>query len=121
MRKYDDENTFARILRGQLPCDRLFENEHALAFSDINPQAPAHALVIPKGSYVCADDFAERASPEEMAGLFAAIAATVRKLGLQEGGYRLIANSGAHGRQEVAHLHFHVLGGRDLGRMLAAD
>ena len=118
MHEYDDSNIFAKILRGEVPCDRLFENEHALAFSDISPQAPAHALVIPKGKYVDAADFAGKASAAEIAGLFAAIGAVVGKLGLEEGGWRLIANSGGHGRQEVPHLHFHILGGRDLGRML---
>ena len=118
MPEYDDNNVFARILRGEIPCDKLFENDHALAFADISPQAPAHVLVIPKGRYVSALDFAEQASPEEAAGLFAAIAATVRKLQLADSGFRLIANSGAHAHQEVEHLHFHIVGGRDLGRML---
>ena len=118
MQEYDDDNIFAKILRGEVPCRKLVENEHALVFSDISPQAPAHALVIPKGKYTDALDFAARASAAEAAGLFAAIGATVTKLGLDKDGYRLIANAGAHGRQEVAHLHFHVLGGRDLGRML---
>ncbi|MCY4325595.1 MAG: HIT domain-containing protein [Betaproteobacteria bacterium] len=118
MAAYDSNNIFAKILRGEIPCDKLFENEHALAFSDINPQAPAHALVIPKGSYVDAADFAAGATAAEVAGLFAAVGATVAKLGLAEGGWRLIANCGSNAHQEVPHLHFHIVGGRDLGAML---
>ena len=115
---YDDGNVFARILRGEIPCKKLFENEHALAFHDIAPQAPVHVLVIPKGSYVTADDFAANASEAELAGFMRAVAAVVAEMGLAESGYRLIANNGGHGHQEVPHLHFHVLGGRPLGRML---
>jgi len=115
---YDDGNIFARILRGEIPCRKVFENEHALAFHDIAPQAPVHVLVIPKGSYVTADDFAANASEAELAGFMRAVAAVVAEMGLAADGYRLIANTGGHGHQEVPHLHFHVLGGRPLGRML---
>ncbi|MGE4218082.1 MAG: histidine triad nucleotide-binding protein [Alphaproteobacteria bacterium] len=115
---YDDGNVFARILRGEIPCKKAFENEHALAFHDIAPQAPVHILVIPKGAYVTADEFAARASEAELAGFMRAVAAVVKEAGLEAGGYRLIVNNGGHGHQEVPHLHFHILGGRPLGRML---
>ena len=116
---YDPNNVFAKILRGEIPCKKLYENAHALAFHDIRPQAPVHVLVIPKGSYVTADEFAATASEAEQAGLMRAIGEVVRMTGVAGGGYRLIANNGGHGHQEVPHLHFHVLGGRPLGRMLA--
>ena len=115
---YDPGNIFARILRGEIPCKKVYEDEHALAFHDINPLAPVHVLVIPKAAYVSMDDFTAKASPEEMAGLFRAVGETARRLGLPETGYRILANSGAHANQEVAHLHIHIFGGAPLGRML---
>ena len=115
---YDTENIFAKILRGEIPCDKVFENEHALAFRDIRPQAPVHVLIIPKGGYVSSSDFSEKASAEELVGFMRAIRAVAEKMGVLESGYRLIANAGADGMQEVAHFHIHLLGGRPLGRML---
>ena len=116
---YDPANIFARILRGEIPCDRVYEDEHALAFRDIAPQAPAHMLVIPKGAYVSWDDFSGRASDAEIAGFVRAVGHVARLGGLAEPGYRLLANVGAHGGQEVPHLHVHVFGGEPLGPMLA--
>jgi diadenosine tetraphosphate (Ap4A) HIT family hydrolase len=120
---YDDSNIFARILRGELPCKRILENEHALAFHDINPLAPAHALVIPKGAYVSMVDFGAKASSEEIAGFVRAVAETAQTLGVADSGYRLLANSGPDAHQEVEHFHVHLVGGRPLGPMLrkAAD
>ena len=116
---YDDSNIFARILRGQLPCAKVYEDEHALAFRDINPQAPLHVLVIPKGAYVSWDDFSERGSAEEIAGFVRAIGTVARDNDLVSPGYRLLANVGRHGGQEVPHLHVHLFGGKPLGPMLA--
>lgn len=116
---YDPNNIFARILRGEIPCKKIHEDDHALAFHDINPQAKVHALVIPKGAYVSMADFTERASPAEIAGLFRAVGAVARQLGLGESGYRILANAGPDSRQEVPHLHIHVFGGQDLGRMIS--
>ena len=116
---YDDGNIFARILRGELPCKKVFEDEHALAFHDIHAQAPVHILVIPKGAYVSWDDFSERGSEAEIAGFVRAVGAVARELGLVAPGYRLLANVGADAGQEVAHLHVHLFGGRPLGPMLA--
>ena len=116
---YDPANLFARILRGEIPCDRVYEDDHALAFRDIAPQAPAHILVIPKGAYVSWDDFSGRASDAEIAGFVRAVGHVARLGGLAEPGYRLLANAGAHGGQEVPHLHVHVFGGRPLGPMLS--
>jgi diadenosine tetraphosphate (Ap4A) HIT family hydrolase len=115
---YDRNNVFARILRGELPCDRVYEDEHVLAFRDIHPQAPVHVLVVPKGEYVSFDDFSAKASPEAMAALVRALGAVARSEGVAESGWRLIANNGPAGRQEVQHLHLHILGGRDVGPML---
>ncbi len=115
---YDDSNIFARILRGEVPCKRVFEDDHALAFHDINPLAPAHVLVIPKGPYVSMADFGARGSSEEIAGFFRAVAETARQLGLEEGGYRILANSGRDANQEVPHFHVHIFGGAPLGPML---
>ena len=117
-RAYDDQNIFAKILRGEIPNDTVFENDHALAFRDITPQAPTHVLVIPKGAYVDMADFAGRASAEEQAGFFAAVSEVCRAEGVEEDGFRAIANAGRDGVQEVPHFHLHVLGGRPLGRML---
>lgn len=115
---YDPNNVFARILRGEIPCKRIYEDEHALAFHDINPQAKLHALVIPKGAYVSMADFTAKASEAEITGLFRAVGEVARKLGLVESGYRILANAGPDSRQEVPHLHIHVFGGQDLGRMV---
>lgn len=116
---YDRNNIFARILRGEIPCNKVFEDEHVLAFHDIRPQAPLHILVIPKGEYVSLDDFAEKASPTEMAALIAALGRIARTHGVAETGYRILANSGPAARQEVPHFHVHIFGGRDLGGMLS--
>jgi len=116
---YDDQNIFAKILRGEIPCNKVFEDDHALAFHDIAPQAPVHVLVIPKGAYVSWDDFSAKAQPEEIAGFIRAVGHVAREAGLVEPGYRLLANIGGHGHQEVPHLHVHLFGGRPLGPMLA--
>lgn len=116
---YDDSNIFARILRGELPSKNVYEDEHALAFHDINPQAPLHLLVIPKGAYVSWDDFSERASDAEIAGFFRAVGKVARDHGLVVPGYRLLANVGPNSGQEVPHLHVHLFGGQFLGPMLA--
>ena len=116
---YDDSNIFARILRRELPSKTVYEDEFALAFHDINPQAPLHILVIPKGPYVSWDDFSERGSDAEIAGFVRAVGKVAREKGLVEPGYRLLANVGAHGGQEVPHLHVHIFGGQPLGRMIA--
>jgi diadenosine tetraphosphate (Ap4A) HIT family hydrolase len=116
---YDDSNIFARILRGELPCNKVYEDEHALAFHDINPQAPVHILVIPKGQYVSWDDYSDRAPAEEIAGFVKAVGHVARTQGMVTRGYRLLANVGRNGGQEVAHLHVHIFGGGPLGPMLA--
>jgi histidine triad (HIT) family protein len=116
---YDESNIFARILRGEIPAKTVYEDEFALAFHDVNPQAPVHILVIPKGPYVSWDDFSERGSPEEIAGFVRAVGRVAREAGLVEPGYRLLANVGGHSGQEVPHLHVHLFGGRALGPMLA--
>ena len=115
---YDDRNIFAKILRGEIPCTKVHETDHALAFRDINPQAPVHVLVIPKGPYVSWADFSSSATPEEQAGYVAAIGETARLLGVEETGYRLLANHGRDSHQEVFHLHTHILAGEPLGAML---
>ncbi|MFC0340179.1 HIT domain-containing protein [Paracoccus niistensis] len=121
---YDTSNIFARILRGEIPNDTVAENEHALAFRDIRPQAPVHVLVIPKGPYVSYDDFAANASDAEIVGFHRLVAQVAQSEGLSlaEGsqGFRAITNAGTHGVQEVPHFHLHLLGGRPLGRMLQA-
>jgi histidine triad (HIT) family protein len=116
---YDDNNVFARILRGEIPSTRVYEDEHAFAFHDINPLAPVHILVIPKGGYVSLDDFSERASDAEIAGFVRAIGKVARDHGLVGQGYRVLANIGLRGGQEVPHLHAHIFGGEPLGPMLA--
>ena len=116
---YDEQNIFAKILRGEIPCSKVHEDDLALAFHDINPQAPTHVLVIPKGAYVSWDDFSERASEAEIAGFIRAVGTVARDLGLVAPGYRLLANVGANSGQEVPHLHVHIFGGRGLGPMLA--
>lgn len=117
-RPYDPDNVFARILRGEIPNRTVYEDEHALAFHDINPAAPTHILVIPKGAYVSWDDFSARAPDEEIAGFVRAVGHVARAAGLAAPGYRLLANVGGDGGQEVPHLHVHLFGGRPLGRML---
>ncbi len=118
-RPYDDDNIFARILRRELPCKQVFEDDHVLAFHDINPLAPDHILVIPKGRYVSWDDFSEHAPDEEIAAFVRAVGRIAREAGLVAPGYRLLANVGGNGGQEVPHLHVHIFGGKPLGPMLA--
>ncbi len=115
---YDDGNVFAKILRGEIPCNKVYEDEYALAFHDISPKAPVHVLVIPKGPYVAMDDFTRDAPPELVTGFFRAIGETARRLGVVDGGYRIVCNSGAHAHQEVMHVHMHIFAGRDLGGMI---
>ena len=118
-RPYNPDNVFAKILRGEIPTDPVYEDEHALAFNDINPQAPRHILVIPKGAYVSWDDFSERGTEAEIAGFVRAVGHVAREAGLAAPGYRLLANTGGDGGQEVPHLHVHIFAGRPLGQMLA--
>jgi histidine triad (HIT) family protein len=115
---YDRNNIFARILRGEIPCNKVYEDAHVLAFHDISPQSPTHILVIPKGEYVSFDDFSQNASPEEIAALVRAVGQVAREQGVAESGYRILANTGAAAHQEVPHFHVHLFGGRDLGGML---
>lgn len=115
---YDTNNIFARILRGEIPCDKVYEDAHVLAFNDIAPTAPVHVLVVPRGAYRSFDDFAQRAAPAEMQGFFAAIQKIAAMKGLVEGGYRLITNHGADASQTVHHFHVHILGGKPLGGLL---
>ncbi len=116
---YDENNIFARILRGELPSKTIYEDEHVLAFRDINPLAPAHILVIPKGPYVSWDDFSAKASDSEITGFVRAVGKIAREEGLVAQGYRILANVGLNSGQEVPHLHAHIFGGRPLGPMLA--
>lgn len=116
---YDDQNVFARILRGEIPAKTVYEDEHALAFHDIAPQAPHHILVIPKGAYVSWDDFSARAPDAEIAGFIRAVGKVARDAGFVEPGYRLLANTGLDAGQEVPHLHVHIFAGQQLGPMLA--
>lgn len=116
---YDEQNVFARILRGEIPSKTVYEDEWALAFYDLAPQAPLHVLVIPKGAYVSWDDFSARAPTDEIAGFVRAVGHVARENGLVEPGYRLLANVGAHGGQEIPHLHVHLFGGAPLGPMIA--
>ena len=115
---YDDANIFARILRGEIPCRKVHEDDWSLAFHDINPQAPTHVLVIPKGRYISMADFSARASDAEIAGFIRAVGQVARDLGLEAPGYRLLANIGEDSGQEVPHLHIHLFAGRPLGAML---
>lgn len=115
---YDDGNVFAKILRGEIPCSKVYEDDHALAFHDINAQAPVHVLVIPKGPYVSLDDFTEQAPAELVAGFFRAVGATARQLGVVETGYRMLTNTGRDANQEVMHFHVHIFAGRPLGGMI---
>ncbi len=116
---YDDNNIFAMILRGDIPNQTVVETDHSLAFRDINPQAAVHVLLIPKGKYVNMDDFAANAPADEAADFWATFAGIIENEGLQEAGYRVISNAGAHGLQEVPHFHLHILGGQILGPILA--
>ena len=116
---YDDNNIFARIIRGEIPSNKVYEDEQVLAFHDIHPLAPAHILVIPKGPYVSWDDFSDKASDAEIAALVRVVGKIAREAGLVEDGYRVLANVGPNSGQEVPHLHLHIFGGRPLGPMLA--
>jgi diadenosine tetraphosphate (Ap4A) HIT family hydrolase len=116
---YDESNIFARILRGEIPAKTVFETEHALAFHDINPQAPVHVLVIPKGPYVSMADFSANAPDALVIGFWRAVGEVARQLGLENNGYRILANAGPDSHQEVPHLHVHIFAGRPLGPMLA--
>lgn len=120
--QYDDQNIFAKVLRGEIPCDKVLETEHSLAFRDIRPQAPTHVLVIPKGAYVTYDHFVQAASDAEILDFNRAVGQVCAQLNLQPGadgpGYRAIMNAGEHGMQEVPHLHIHILSGRPLGYLV---
>ena len=119
--RYDDSNIFAKILRGEIPCNKIYEDDFVLSFHDINPQKKIHALVIPKGKYVNLDDFSSNATPEQMVGLLKGINIAAKKLGISTEvgkGYRALANISDHGGQEVPHLHFHIFGGERVGKMV---
>ena len=116
---YDRDNIFAKILRGEIPCNKIYEDEHALAFHDINPQAPVHALVIPKGEYVSFAEFSANAPADLIAGFFRAVGIVAQQLELEMPGYRILANIGRDGGMEVPHLHIHIFGGRRLGPMIS--
>lgn len=115
---YDEQNIFARIVRGEIPCAKVHEDDHVLAFRDIDPKAPSHVLVIPKGPYGTLHDFAEQADDAALAAWVRALATVARSEGIAESGYRIICNNGEHGNQEVPHVHMHVVGGRQLRGML---
>ncbi len=115
---YDPENIFAKILRGEIPCDKVYEDEHVLAFRDINPQTPTHILIIPKGAYASSDDFTANASEAELAGYLRAVGHVAREAGLVGSGSRMLANHGEDAHQEVPHFHIHLFGGKNLGRMI---
>ena len=120
---YDKNNIFAKILRGEIPCKKIYEDEFVLAFHDINPQKKVHALIITKGAYVNLDDFSSKASEREILGLIKGISAVAKKVGVSEevkgGGYRSLVNVGENGGQEVPHLHFHIFGGEKVGKMVS--
>jgi diadenosine tetraphosphate (Ap4A) HIT family hydrolase len=115
---YDPNNVFARVLRGEIPCKKVMETEHSLAFHDIHPQSPVHVLVIPKGAYASMDDFSSTASDAEIADFMRTVGEVARQMGVVESGYRILANNGRDANQEVPHLHIHIFGGRRLGRMI---
>jgi diadenosine tetraphosphate (Ap4A) HIT family hydrolase len=115
---YDDSNIFARILRGEIPCNKIYEDEFVLAFHDIQPHAPVHALVIPKSKYTSFADFGATATPEEITGFTRAVAKIAKQLGVEDTGYRILSNTGPHSYQSVPHFHLHILGGRSLGLTL---
>ena len=117
---YDDNNIFAKILRGEIPCDKVYEDDFVLAFNDIAPQAPVHILVIPKGKYISIDDFGANASAEEVKGFYEAVSKIVTEQNIKGSGFRTIANTGDDGGQEVPHFHLHILGGKAIGRMVEA-
>tara|TARA_B100001989_G_C24529681_1_gene460869 strand:+ start:985 stop:1347 length:363 start_codon:yes stop_codon:yes gene_type:complete len=119
MPEYDDNNIFAKILRGEIPCDKVYEDDHVLAFKDISPQAPVHILVIPKGKYVSIVDFGAKASPEELKAFFSAVETIVSEQNIVSEGFRSIANTGLNGGQEVPHFHLHLLGGKKIGPMVS--
>ena len=120
--EYDKNNIFAKILRGEIPCKKIYEDKYVLSFYDINPQKKIHALVIPKGSYINLDDFTSKASDEEILGLMKGIGIVAKKVGISDkvkgGGYRSLVNIGENGGQEVPHLHFHIFGGEKVGKMV---
>ena len=118
MNAYAPDNIFAKILRGEIPCNKIYEDEHALAFHDVTPQAPVHALVIPKGAYRSFSDFVTKASPAEREGFWQAVHQCTQELQLEESGYRLLANHGADAGQEVLHFHVHICGGGKLGKLV---
>jgi histidine triad (HIT) family protein len=115
---YNVENVFAKIIRGDIPCEKVYEDEFTLAFHDINPRAPVHVVVIPKGSYVSFADFSANGSPEEIYNFFQSVGKIAEELNLLKGGYRILANHGQHAGQEVPHFHMHIFAGRHLGPML---
>jgi diadenosine tetraphosphate (Ap4A) HIT family hydrolase len=115
---YDKENIFAKILRDEISCNMVYEDKYALAFHDINPQAPVHVLVIPKGSYIDSNDFSANASDAEIVGYIRALGHVGRKLGVVCSGFRSLANNGPNAHQEVPHFHTHILAGRDLGHII---
>ena len=115
---YDTDNVFAKILRGEIPCEKVYDDEFAIAFDDISPQSPVHVLVLPKGEYMSMDDFTANASDAEIAGFFRAVGAVARQLDVVGNGYRILANHGRDAHQEVPHFHIHVFAGRDLGPMI---
>lgn len=117
---YDDNNIFAKILRDEIPTNKIYEDEYALAFPDINPQAPVHVLVIPKGKYVSAADFGATADPTEITGFYRALSYVAKLMNVEESGYRIICNVGPDSQQMVPHFHAHILGGRKMGHTLAA-
>jgi len=116
---YDTNNVFARILRGEIPCKKVYEDDFSFAFQDIAPSAPVHVLVLPKGEYTSFDDFVQLANADVVAGFFRAVQKVASELGVQENGYRIISNHGAEASQSVAHFHVHILGGKMLGELLA--
>lgn len=116
---YDTNNIFAKILRKEIPCSAVYDDEFALAFADINPQKKQHILVIPKGEYHSFDDFASNASADEIVGFFKAVQRIAEQLGIDQTGYRLISNHGQDGGQEVPHFHIHLLGGEPVGQMVS--
>jgi histidine triad (HIT) family protein len=116
---YDKNNIFAKILRGEIPCNKVYEDDHVLAFRDLYPKAPVHVLIIPKGAYMHIADFGAKAKPEEITAFWRAVAKIAADEGLHEDGFRAIANTGANGGQEVPHFHVHLLGGRALGPIIA--
>lgn len=121
MSGYDDNNIFAKVLKGEIPCKKVYEDDHTLAFEDIHPQAPVHTLIVPKGKYISMHDFAAKGTEAELAAFVRAIGKVTALKELDDQGYRIIVNSGVDGGQEVPHLHVHVCGGRRLGRMLARN